>query len=331
VAEELEYGTALVTGGAGFIGSHICEELIRQGKRVVCLDNFVAGSEENVAHLMSDPSFELVRADVSKLDQIERHFSGIDVVFHNAASKNTVCRIDPHLDLDVNGWGAWCVAEASRSAGVKKVVHASTGSVYGEIVKCPQDETHPLAPRSFYGTSKLAGESYLRAFNAYYPDFRYSVIRYFHVYGPRQESGEWGGVVPIFIRRALNELPLIIYGDGTQIRSFTYVTDDVNANIVLANSEEADGEAYNAASALRITVLDLAHHVLRMLDKEHLPVQFEDWRPGDIRDFDVDNKKVASIGATFPTSFEEGLGRTIEWYRRYLRDTGLIHHEGGTL
>ena len=107
--EALEHASALVTGGAGFIGSHICEVLVRQGVRVVCLDNFVAGKEENVAHLLDEPGFSLVRADVSSLEDIEPHFEGIEAVFHNAASKNTVCRIDPRLDLDVNGWGAWCV------------------------------------------------------------------------------------------------------------------------------------------------------------------------------------------------------------------------------
>ena len=321
--ERLKYGSALVTGGAGFIGSHICEVLVRQGVNVVCLDNFVAGKEENVAQLMEEPGFRIARADVSSLDELEPHFEGVDVVFHNAASKNTVCRIDPHLDMSVNAWGAWCVAEASRRAGVRKIVHASTGSVYGELVESPQTETHPLAPRSFYGVSKLAGESYLRAFDAYEDDFRYSVIRYFHVYGPRQESGEWGGVIPIFIRRALNGDPLVIYGDGSQTRSFTYVTDDVGANIALANRDDTDGEAYNAASGITITILELAQRILSILDREDLEIQFEPWRPGDIRDFQVSNAKVGGIGAAFPTSFEEGLDSTIEWYRTYLADAGL--------
>lgn len=316
---ELAYESALVTGGAGFIGSHICEELIQQGKRVVCLDNFVAGREENVAHLLGDPGFTLVKGDVTEIDEIQPHFEGVDVVFHNAASKNTVCRVDPRLDLDVNAWGAWCIAEASRRAGVKKVVHASTGSVYGELVRSPQDELHPLSPLSFYGTSKLAGESYLRAFSAYYPgDFRYSVIRYFHVYGPRQESGEWGGVIPIFIRHALGGEPLVIYGDGSQVRSFTYVGDDVDANICLANSAGADGEAFNAASGIRVTVLELARLILTALNKEDLPIRFEDWRPGDIRDFHVDNRKIGETGAAFPTGFEDGLAETIDWYVRHL-------------
>jgi UDP-glucose 4-epimerase len=319
----LDYSSALVTGGAGFIGSHICEHLVEQGVRVVCLDNLVAGKRENIAHLIDEPGFEFAETDVTDLDGLTRALDGVEVVFHNAASKNTVCRIDPKLDLEVNGWGAWCVAEASRLTGVRKIVHASTGSVYGEPVAHPQDESHPLAPRSFYGTSKLAGETYLRAFKAYYPEFRYSVVRYFHVYGPRQESGEYGGVIPIFIRRALQDQPLTIYGDGSQVRSFTYVTDDVDANILLANSSDADGEAFNAASGIRVTVKDLAEKILTLLDKESLPIQFDEWRPGDVKDFDVSNDKAAGVGAHFPTTFEEGLNQTIEWYRGYFRDVGL--------
>lgn len=319
---QLRYRSALVTGGAGFIGSHICQVLLGQSVDVICLDNFVAGKQENIAHLLGEPGFRLVQADVSCLEQISPHFADVEVVFHNAASKNTVCRLDPQRDFLVNGWGTWCVAEASRRAGVHKIVHASTGSVYGELVESPQTEQHPLAPRSFYGVSKLAGEAYLRAFDAYNDDFSYSVLRYFHVYGPRQDSGEWGGVIPIFIRRALNGEPLIVFGDGSQTRSFTYVRDDVEANIVLANSDEADGQTYNAASGIRITILELAHRILSLLGREDLEVRFAAWRPGDIKDFNVSNGKIATMGASFPTSFEDGLNLTIEWYRTQLAGAG---------
>jgi UDP-glucose 4-epimerase len=314
---QLQYASAAVTGGAGFIGSNLCEELVEQGVEVTCIDNLVAGKMENIDHLLDRPNFRFAQVDVTDLDALVAAFEGVEVVFHNAASKNTVCLIDPELDLRVNGWGAWCVAEAARRTGVQKVVHASTGSVYGELVEHPQTENHPLAPRSFYGNSKLAGENYLRGHMEYHGAPRYSVLRYFHVYGPRQESGEFGGVIPIFIRRALAGEPLIIFGDGSQIRSFTYVRDDVAANIALANSREADGEIFNAASGIQVTVLELAHTVLRLLDREDLEIRFEPWRPGDIRNFDVDNAKIASVGATFPTGFDEGLKETLAWYREY--------------
>jgi UDP-glucose 4-epimerase len=314
---QLQFASAAVTGGAGFIGSNLCDELVEQGVEVTCIDNLVAGKMENIEHLLDRPNFRFAQVDVTDLDGLLKAFEGMEVVFHNAASKNTVCLLDPALDLQVNGWGPWCVAEAARTTDVQKVVHASTGSVYGELREHPQTEEHPLAPRSFYGNSKLAGENYLRAHMEYHGAPRYSVLRYFHVYGPRQESGEFGGVIPIFIRRALAGEPLVIYGDGSQVRSFTYVHDDVLANIALANSSEADGEIYNAASGIKVTVLELAETILRLVDREDLEIRFEPWRPGDIRDFDVANAKISRIGATFPTTFDEGLERTLAWYRDY--------------
>jgi UDP-glucose 4-epimerase len=313
----LEYPSAAVTGGAGFIGSNLCEALVEQGVEVTCIDNLVAGKMENIANLLDRPNFRFAEVDVTGLDALVQAFEGCDIVFHNAASKNTVCQIDPELDLRVNGWGGWCVAEAARRTGVQKVVHASTGSVYGELREHPQTEEHPLAPRSFYGNSKLAGENYLRSHMEYHGAPRYSVLRYFHVYGPRQESGEFGGVIPIFIRRALAGEPLVIYGDGSQVRSFTFVLDDVNANIALANSRAADGEIYNAASGIKVTVLELAHKILRLLDREDLDIRFEPWRAGDIRNFDVDNAKISSVGVAFPTGFDDGLQQTLAWYRDY--------------
>jgi UDP-glucose 4-epimerase len=317
--QELQYDSCLVTGGAGFIGSHICEEALIQGKKVVCLDNMIAGKEENIADLRKNSNFKFVKEDITYLDKIVDYFDKVDVVFHNAASKCTVCRKDPQLDLMVNAWGSWCIFEAARLKKVKKVIHASTGSVYGEALYKPQDEKHPLNPCSFYGVSKLAGEKYLEAFRVYYA-LRYSVVRYFHVYGPRQESAEWGGVIPIFIRRAYEGLPLIIYGDGSQVRSFTYVKDDVSANFILANSSISDGEAYNSASGLRISILELAKMVLKLMHREDLEIQFKEWRPGDIKVFDINNTKIKSLGMEFETDFQEGLRRTIDWYVKYFKD-----------
>jgi nucleoside-diphosphate-sugar epimerase len=313
---ELKYNTCLVTGGAGFIGRHICEEVLHQGKKVICVDDLSSGKMENIAELMDYRNFTFIKADIRHLDEILPVFEGVEVVFHNAAAKCTVCRKDPFRDLMVNAWGAWCVLEASRIQGVKKVILASTGSVYGEAQYFPQDEKHPYVPRSFYGVSKLCGENYARAFYEYY-DLEYSIIRYFHVYGPYQESAEWGGVIPIFIRRAYAGLPLIIYGDGSQVRSFTYVKDDVNANFILANSEESNGEAYNVASGIKISILELAKMVLRLMNREDLEIQFKPWRLGDIKIFDVNNSKIKSLGATFETDFEKGLKRTIDWYINY--------------
>ncbi len=315
---DLKYNSCLVTGGAGFIGSHICEEAVNQGKRVICLDNMVAGKEENIAGLRDKKNFTFFRADVTDLETIVPQFKEVDIVFHNAASKCTVCRQDPFLDLKVNTWGTWCVLEASRLAKVKKVIVASTGSVYGEARYLPQDEEHPVKPRSNYGVSKLAGERYAEVFKEYY-GLDYSVIRYFHVYGPRQESAEWGGVIPIFIRRAWQDKPLTIFGDGSQVRSFTYVKDDVNANFLLANDSRANGQVYNAASGIKVTILELAGLVKELMGKTSLPVEFADWRSGDIKVFDINNSKIKELGLSFETDFRAGLQATIDWYKGYFK------------
>lgn len=301
----------LVTGGAGFIGSHIIEELLNQNKEVVCIDNFVSGKEENIAEFTKNRNFKLVTADITNLQDIQSHFNGVDVVFHNAASKCTVCRDNPLLDLDVNARGAWNIFEAARTANVEKVIHASTGSVYGEAVQA-QDELHPYKPVSFYGVSKLAGERYLEAFHNYY-GLRYSIIRYFHVFGPRQDSTDRGGVIPIFIRKALNNEPLTIFGNGKQVRHFTYVKDDVDANFMLANTTKTDGEAYNVANDTKITILELAEKIIA-LTKSKSRIIHKPFRKGDIRWFDVKSEKIKRFGLDY-TFFEAALNSTIEWYK----------------
>jgi UDP-glucose 4-epimerase len=208
----------------------------------------------------------------------------------------------------------------SRKYGVKKVVHVSTGSVYGEAQYYPTDENHPLNPTSYYGVSKLAGEKYARVFAHLY-DLDVTMLRYYHVYGPRQESSDVGGVVSIFARRALHDQPLIIYGDGSQLRSFTYVKDVVDINKVVAQSAASKGEAYNCASGIRVTILELAQKVLAYYGKEDIEIQFEDWRLGDILKFDVANAKLKGLGYEFRTDFDEGLAKTLEWSRSFFTNS----------
>lgn len=300
----------IVTGGAGFIGSHIVDALIRSGAQVISIDNYIAGSPDN---LTKHPNLKEVYADVSDFTQIEEHFEGVDAVFHNAASKMTVCKSDPRRDLEVNAAGTLNILELSKRYGIRKVVHASTGSVYGVAKYHPTDEDHPLNPVYYYGVSKLAGEKYVRMFFETY-GMDVTVLRYYHVYGPRQDSGEFGGVVGIFAKRALQNKPLIIFGDGSQVRSFTYVDDVVSINKFVASMPYTKGEAYNCASGTNISILDLANRVLSYYEKEDLGIEFRDWKRGDIKNFDVDNSKLKDLGFYFDTEFDEGLSRTLDWY-----------------
>jgi UDP-glucose 4-epimerase len=238
----------------------------------------------------------------------------IDVVFHNAAAKKTICLEDPRRDLEVNAEGSFNVFDLGVEYDVDKIVYASTGSVYGEPTEFPQTETHPLNPNSYYGVSKLAGERYAMVFEDMH-GLDVSVIRYFHVYGPRQEDDDdVGGVIAIWAKRLANDDRLIVYGDGTQQRSFTYVDDVVRANIFVANNPETRGEAYNCASGITVSLNDLIDVMKTKFDKD-VPVEYQDWRPGDIKKFEVSNEKITELGFEFETDFKDGIDETVEWTR----------------
>jgi len=302
------YKRALVTGGAGFIGSHIASRLVKEGLLVVSVDDYSSGKRENLDSLTPNCDFFEEECDVTDPKKLEEIFEkyNFDVVFHNAASKKNICLKDPGRDLEVNGYGAYNILRLSKKFGIKRVIHASTGSVYGEAKYFPQDEEHPLVPRSFYGVSKLAGEKYCKLFSET-KGLDTTVLRYFHVFGPNQEHDEeLGGVVAIFINRAKNGLPLVVHGDGTQQRSFTHVDDIVDINLFVATSADAIGEAYNCASGVNVTILDLADAV-RLKYGEDIGMEFADSLEGDIKVFDVSNEKLKKLGFEFKTEFKDGL------------------------
>jgi UDP-glucose 4-epimerase len=315
---------ALVTGGAGFIGSHIVEELVNMGVYTISVDNYFAGKEENLSHLKGRPNFQEEKCDVLDYDGLDELFPGVEVVFHEAASKKTICDRDPRLDLDINAKGTFNLLELAKKHKVKKFVHASTGSVYGEAQYFPQDEDHPLVPTSYYGISKLAGEKYVKVFQHLY-DLDTTVLRYFHVYGARQESSDVGGVVSIFTKQLISNNPITIFGDGTQQRSFTYVKDVVKANLLLASTQGTKGQVYNCASGIKVTVNELANLIADILNIKDLQIKYEDWMLGDIKVFDIDNSKIRNaIDIEFTTDFELGLLKTIEWGKEYFNSKTRI-------
>lgn len=316
-----QYRRALVTGGAGFIGSHIVESLLDDGLEVVSLDDYSGGKHENVAPFLSNPRFTEVVCDITDLEALTPHFQGVDIVFHQAVSKMTVCLKDPRRDLEVNAKGTFNLLELARDHGVKKFVHASTGSVYGVAQYYPTDEAHPVNPASYYGVSKLAAEKYVRAFSDLY-GMDTTILRYFHVYGPRQESSDVGGVVSIFARRALEGKPLIVYGDGTQMRSFTFVKDVVLINKLVAVAQGTRGEAYNCASGAQVTVGELAQMVLDSLGVSDGTIEYRDWKLGDIKKFDVSHAKLVALGMQWQTDFPEGLRQTLAFTREWLARGG---------
>ena len=294
----------IVTGGAGFIGSHICEELVKLEAHVICLDNLSAGRIENIAALQKFENFTLLIKDVCENDEeIQKAFEGTEIVFNNAASKKNICLLNPHKDLEINSGGTLNLLQLSMQYGVKKFIHASTGSVYGEPFIFPTTESHPFFPVSYYGVSKLGGERYVDVFHKLY-GLDTTIIRYFHVYGPRQESNEFGGVVSIFLRNISEGKNLIVSGDGTQVRSFTWVKDLVNVNLLAAINPISNGKAYNAASGISITINDLAKNMINLLDAKNSLVEYGPPLIGDIMHFEVSNENIIKeLGATFNTDF----------------------------
>jgi len=301
---------ALVTGGAGFIGSHLVDALLAQGVEVTVLDDLSAGTTVNLADAQG---VSLCCSDVANYDAVWEcmRIAQPDVIFHNAASKKLVCDRDPGRDLAVNAGGTLNLLTAARDLGIPRFIHASTGSVYAGGQH--QTEDAALGPVSYYGISKLAAEGYVRLFNrAGWLDA--TVLRYFHVYGPRQNSEPGrGGVVAIFCRQALAGQPLTIHGDGGQTRSFTYVQDVVRANLWAASQQRMAHDVYNCASGIRITIKELADRVLTWTGGGE--IVYGNTLPGDIYDFDVSNERIAQAGFEDWTSFVDGIYFTLEWYR----------------
>jgi len=312
----------IVTGGAGFIGSHLCEELVKIGANVLSLDDFSAGKEINIAFLRDYKNFTSAKKSITDTDGMDVLFEGVDTVFNNAASKKNVCLIDPKKDLRVNAEGIFNLLEFSMKHKVRKFVHASTGSVYGEPVIFPSTEEHPLRPVSYYGVSKLAGERYVDVFYRLH-GLDTTILRYFHVYGTRQESNEYGGVVSIFLRNILENKPLFIFGDGKQERSFTWVKDLVAANLEAGINQKATGKVYNAASGISVTINELAENMKNILKS---PVDIIHDKPliGDIMHFEVSNENImADLGITFEKDFWGTLQTSLNEFVDYLKKIGV--------
>jgi UDP-glucose 4-epimerase len=283
----------IVTGGAGFIGSNLCRELVTRGHEVYSVDDYSSGYKKN----LDDLDIPKIICDVSDYENMHRVFERVgkvDVVFHQAASKKNICLNNPVRDMEVNVKGAFNVAYLCRKFGIK-LVHASTGSVYGESMGL-QNESHPNNPVSYYGVSKLAGEKYVAMMlpNA-------SILRYFHVYGASQEDkDDLGGVIAIWLRRIKEGLPIVLNGDGSQLRTFTYVGDVVEANILAA--EKGTG-VYNVSSGFNYTLNEL----IGILQRDYnIRIDRTDWLPGDIKEFNVCNARIKNLGVRFCT-LEEGL------------------------
>ncbi|MCX7682897.1 MAG: SDR family oxidoreductase, partial [Anaerolineae bacterium] len=310
----------LVTGGAGFIGSNIVAELLRRGERVRVLDNFSTGRRENIAPFLDQ--LELIEGDLRDLDMVRRAVEGVDIVLHQGALPSVQRSIDdPLMTHAINATGTLHVLIAARDAGVKRVVYASSSSVYGDSPTLPKREDMLPVPKSPYAITKLTGEYYCSVFHRIYGLETVS-LRYFNVFGPRQDpTSHYAAVVPRFVTALLRGEPPTIYGDGLQSRDFTYVANVVQANLLAAVVPGVAGEVFNVACGERYSLFDLLQALGDILDTPVTPIHAPA-RPGDVRHSLADISAIREkLGYRVAIDFREGLRRTVEWYR----SLSLIH------
>jgi UDP-glucose 4-epimerase len=304
---------ALVTGGAGFIGSHIVERLAADGHAVRAFDNLTTGKRDNLAHI---PGAELVVGDVRDGEALERAMREHDVVFHQAAIVSVPYSIEhPFESLDVNLRGTLNVLEAARRAKVRRVVMASSAAIYGEDPALPKRETMLPEPISPYGLEKLGSEHYLSIWAKLF-GLETVALRYFNVFGPRQDpSSPYSGVISIFVDRILRDQPLTIFGDGEQFRDFVYVANVVDANLLAATKPGVSGRAFNVGCGVKTSLNELARVLARIAGRETKPKHAEP-RAGDIRESLADISAAReALGYAPKIGVEEGLRRLVESVR----------------
>ncbi len=303
----------LVTGGAGFIGSHLAEELVRRGETVRVVDSLITGKRHNLSHL---PTVEFLHGDLADLDVARRAVAGMDYVLHQAAIPSVPRSVqDPVTSNRANIDASLNVLVAARDAGVKRVVYAGSSSAYGNTPTLPKVETMPTAPLSPYALQKLVAEQYCQMFTQLY-GLETVTIRYFNVFGPRQDpSSPYSGVISLFISALCEGKAPKIYGDGEQTRDFTYVANVVDGVLRACHAQGASGEVINVATGRRISLNQLFRTVRDLLGASIQPV-YEDVRAGDVRDSQADISKARRILGYEPVvRFEDGLTKTVEWYR----------------
>jgi UDP-glucose 4-epimerase len=301
---------ALVTGGGGFIGSHLVRGLLDQGHDVRVLDNFSTGNRANLAGL----DIEVVEGELRSYERVHNAVRGTDVVFHLGALGSVPRSVqDPLTSSAVNVEGTLNVLLAARDEGVRRVVYSSSSSVYGPRRTLPVAEDLPPDPISPYGVAKLAAERYCVSFSRVYESFETVVVRYFNVFGPRQSPfSQYAAVIPLFVTAIAAGEPITIYGDGEQSRDFTYVANVVDATIRAAEAEGASGRIFNVAASAPATVNEVATAIGEVLDR---PVEktFAPPRVGDIRDSWADISAAREVLGWEPTvGLEDGLRRTID-------------------
>ncbi len=306
----------LVTGGAGFIGSNLAEELIRQGARVTIIDDLSTGFRENLEEISG--SFEFVEGDINDDEAVKKAIEGAEIVFHEAALPSVPRSVeDPVRTHRVCTDGTFNLLVKAREHNVRRFIYAASSSAYGDQPVLPKVETMRTDPLSPYAVAKLTGELYCRAFNNVYGLETVS-LRYFNVFGPRQNPGSpYSGVISRFIDALMKGVNPMIYGDGEHSRDFTYISNVVDANIRAALSTKGIGESINVANGDRTTLNQLLDVLKNITGSTETIVDYQPARNGDVKDSQADNRRaVECLGYSEIVGLEEGLRRTIEWWKQ---------------
>ena len=314
------YFNKLITGGAGFIGSHLVDRLLNDGLRVTVIDNLDTGRLENIAQHQGKEEFHFIKGDIRDPDLINEMMRDVDVVFHEAALASVTLSVEnPIVTNHINVAGTLNVLKASLDFNVKRFIYASSAAVYGVSSSPKKKEDMILNPTSPYGVSKLAAENYVKIFHEIYGLETVS-LRYFNVYGPRQSfniQSAYGGVVTLFTNRLVRNMPLTIYGDGEQTRDFVYIQDVVEANTLTLNSKNAVGEAFNIGTGTRVSVNHVAEILKEITNRKKLKNIYADPRPNNIKHGYADiskAKRILGYNPEFP--IKKGLTELVEWYTK---------------
>jgi len=303
----------LVTGGAGFIGSHLVDRLIKEGYEVVVLDNLFTGDIENITHHLESGMFCLVKGNVRSSDNVKETIRNVDAVFHLAAIVSVPLSIEkPLLVNDVNLRGTLNLLKASLKSDVKRFIYASSCAVYGEVDRLPIDERCPTNSISPYAVSKLAAEYYCKVFHENYGLNTLS-LRYFNVYGPRQAKNPYSGVITQFINRLKQGKPPIVYGDGEQTRDFVHVKDIIEANMLALSYQRSAGDVINVGTGKSTTINELANLLIEFFGQAHLKPVYRAPREGDIRNSYADiGKAEKTLGYKPKITAKEGIRTLIK-------------------
>jgi UDP-glucose 4-epimerase len=314
-----KYDRICVTGGAGFIGSHLVDRLLDESYEVIVIDNLSTGKLENIEHNLGKKNFQFVNCDIRKISSTRGLVKGADVIFHEAASTSVNASVrNPALTNSINVAGTLNLLKAALDSNVKRFVYASSVAVCGDVSPTQREDslTRPISP---YGVSKLAAENYVNIFYRIY-GLETICLRYFNVYGSRQDgSSPYSGVITRFIERLLKKKPLIVYGDGEQSRDFISVEDVVEANMLAMKSKEAAGEILNVGTGKSTTINELAEILLKLANGDKGKVVHAKPRQGDVRYSQAETAKALKIlGFKYKHDIKDELPNLVEWYKTAL-------------